>query len=195
MRRAARIDLNQPEIVRALRSAGAVVTSMAPLGGGVSDLLVSFRQRWLVMECKADDGELTEDQKIWIGAQRAPVYIVHSPSEAVRLLDAVTPDWLLGLAASAEKRVHVCQGPQGEEELIAPEQPCLREKLRDRVHHALKASWRAHTKLSENELCEMLGASKASKRVEKALRALVREGLAKREGNNRNAMYWAEGST
>lgn len=195
MRRAARIDITQPAIVRALRDAGAVVTSMARLGGGVSDLLVSFRQRWFVMECKAEDGDLNEDQKRWIGEQRAPVYVVRTPAEAVRLLDGMAPDWLLGLAASAEKRVHVCAGPSGDDEPMAPEQSTHRETLRDRVHNALKVSWRANAKLSENELCEQLGASKTSKRVEKALRALVREGLAKREGNNRNAMYWAESST
>lgn len=88
MRRAARVDDNQGAIVAALRRIGAVVTPLHMVGGGVSDLLVSFRQRWLVMEVK--DGslppsrrKLTPDEARWIGEQRAPVYIVTDPLEAV----------------------------------------------------------------------------------------------------------------
>lgn len=72
----------------ALRKIGAVVTPLHAVGKGVSDLLVSFRQKWLVMEVK--DGakppsarKLTKDEERWIGEQRAPVYIVTSPIEAV----------------------------------------------------------------------------------------------------------------
>ena len=43
MRRAARIDRNQPEIVKALRQVGAHVTSLAAVGDGVPDLLVGFQ--------------------------------------------------------------------------------------------------------------------------------------------------------
>lgn len=88
MRRAARVDANQEEVVAALRKIGAVVTPLHAVGNGVSDLLVSFRQKWLVMEVK--DGakppsarKLTPDEERWIGEQRAPVYIVTSPLEAV----------------------------------------------------------------------------------------------------------------
>lgn len=96
MRRAARIDENQPEIVLALRKAGARVTPLHQVGGGVSDLLVSWRQRWLVLEIKNPtkprcDQELTEDQVAWIGDQKAPVYIVKSPLEALAVLETVKP--------------------------------------------------------------------------------------------------------
>ena len=40
MRRAGKIDANQPEIVAALRDAGCSVLSLAQLGGGVPDLLI-----------------------------------------------------------------------------------------------------------------------------------------------------------
>ena len=95
MRRAAKIDANQPEVVAGLRKIGAVVTPLHRVGEGVSDLLVSFRQRWLVMEVK--DGslppsrrELTTDQKRWIAAQRAPVYVVNSPQDAIDICMRIT---------------------------------------------------------------------------------------------------------
>ena len=193
-RRAARIDANQPDIVKGLRAFGASVTSMASLGDGVPDLLIGFRQRWYVMEVKAEDGELTPDQIDWIAKQRAPVYTVKSLEHAIKFLTDMTPDWLLGLEATAMKqRTHLCEGPGiGDDEPMAPAEPTRKESLVDRVHEALKTSWRSHVKLSVNDLCERLVVSKASKRVEKALRALIREGLAQREGNNRTAMYWAE---
>lgn len=96
MRRAARVDANQVEVVKALRKIGATVTPIHVIGKGVSDLLVSFRQRWLVLEVK--DGAkppskraLTLDEKKWIGEQKAPVFIVTSPLEAVTLLNSVAP--------------------------------------------------------------------------------------------------------
>ena len=72
MRRAAKIDANQPAIVEALRSvAGVSVCSLAGLGDGVPDLLVGARG--LSYLCEVKDGEkspsrrmLTPDQRRWI---------------------------------------------------------------------------------------------------------------------------------
>ena len=50
--RAARIDANQPEIVKALRDVGAFVQSLATIGKGCPDLLVAFRGKWHVLEVK-----------------------------------------------------------------------------------------------------------------------------------------------
>ena len=93
--RVRRVDDNQAEVVKALRKIGAEVTHLHTLGRGVSDLLVSFRQGWYVLEVK--DGRkppsaraLTKDEKSWIGLQRAPVYVVNSPDEAVGLLTGLT---------------------------------------------------------------------------------------------------------
>jgi hypothetical protein len=41
-RRAAKVDISQPGIVKALRDAGCTVVSLAPLGNGVPDLLVGW---------------------------------------------------------------------------------------------------------------------------------------------------------
>lgn len=91
MRRAARIDENQPAIVAALRKVGAEVTPLHRVGQGVSDLLVSFRQQWWLMEVKNPqkpkrDQKLKPDQVEWIGKQRAPVFVVYTPEEAVGIL-------------------------------------------------------------------------------------------------------------
>ena len=96
MRRAAKVDANQADVVKALRQIGVVVTPIHQLGKGVPDLLCSYRQVWTLLEVK--DGEkppsareLTPDEKRWISAQRAPVFIVTSPLEAVGLLQSIKP--------------------------------------------------------------------------------------------------------
>jgi hypothetical protein len=203
VRYAARVDDNQGEIVKALRKIGAVVTPIHRLGGGVSDLLVSFRQKWWVLEVK--DGKkppservLTPDEKRWIGEQKAPVYIVTSAAEAVQFLNDVAPDWLLGLEVRAmTARTHICEGPKpGADEPMAEEVKEDRRLLVDRVLEALRAAARSNQKMQSDQLCDQLGASKTSKRVEKALRTLCDQGLAVREGNNRRSLYSAtQGST
>ena len=68
--RAAKIDANQVEIVKALRQAGATVQSLASVGKGVPDLLIGFANKTALMEVK--DGskvksaqKLTPDQIEW----------------------------------------------------------------------------------------------------------------------------------
>lgn len=94
MRRAARVDGNHPALVAALQQVGATVTSLATVGGGVSDLLVSYRGRWHVLEVK--DGnkppsarKLRPAQFAWMAAQRAPVHVVTTVDEALSAVGAV----------------------------------------------------------------------------------------------------------
>lgn len=70
MRRAAKIDANQPAIVAALRKAGATVYSLAAVGQGIPDLLVGYSGKTALIEVK--DGSkppsaraLTPDQQQW----------------------------------------------------------------------------------------------------------------------------------
>jgi len=67
VRRAAKTDRNQSEIVQALRDVGASVYSLAAVGDGIPDLLIGFRRSTYLLEVK--DGkkkpsarELTPDQ-------------------------------------------------------------------------------------------------------------------------------------
>ena len=94
MRRAAKVDANQEQIVSALRAAGAVVQSLAAIGSGVPDLLVAFRGNLFLLECK--DGskapskqKLTDKQVKWHQAWGALVEVVNSPEAALRAIGAL----------------------------------------------------------------------------------------------------------
>jgi hypothetical protein len=95
-RRAAKVDSNHADIVKALRKVGAFVQSLATVGDGCLDLLVAYQGHWHVIEIK--DGtkppsqrRLTPDQVRWISVldTRAPVYVVKSVDEAIACLNAV----------------------------------------------------------------------------------------------------------
>lgn len=98
MRRAARIDATHTEIVAGLRACGAAVTSLAGVGAGVPDLLVSYRSRWAVLEVKqplgprggesADGQRLRASQRKWLASQRAPVHVVRSLDDALEAIGA-----------------------------------------------------------------------------------------------------------
>jgi Holliday junction resolvase len=88
MRKAAKIDDNQPEIVEALEKAGCSVQSLAAVGKGVPDLLVGRAGVNYVLEVK--DGSkspsrrrLTSDQFTWSMAWRGEFAVVCSVDEAL----------------------------------------------------------------------------------------------------------------
>lgn len=91
MRRAAKVDANQTEIVKALRQVGASVQSLAATGKGVPDLLVGFRGKNLLLEVK-DGGKaksarkLTPDQIEWHQGWRGHVAVVESAEQAIKVL-------------------------------------------------------------------------------------------------------------
>lgn len=92
MRRAAKVDANQEQVVSALRAAGATVQSLAPIGRGCPDLLVALRQQMYLMEVKDGNGKPNEMQLKWHAAWGAPVHVVYGPEDALRVvgvLDAV----------------------------------------------------------------------------------------------------------
>ena len=70
MRRAAKVDRNQAEIVKALRSAGCTVQSLAAIGKGCPDILVGYRGRNYLFEIKDPTQPLSKqalkpDQIVW----------------------------------------------------------------------------------------------------------------------------------
>lgn len=94
MRRAARVDDNQGEIVAALRAAGCSVTSLASVGKGCPDLVVGRNGVNYLLEVK--DGKkppskrrLTDDEKTWHNAWRGHVAIVNSVEEALQVVGFV----------------------------------------------------------------------------------------------------------
>lgn len=96
MRRAARVDRNQSEVMAALRTVGATVHSLAAVGNGVPDLLVGFRRGTYLLEVK--DGtkkpsarELTTDQIAWhLEWSGGPCVVVNSVGEALAAIGATS---------------------------------------------------------------------------------------------------------
>lgn len=90
-RRANKVDANHGEIVDALRAVpGVRVQSLAPVGGGVPDLLVSVAGLNLLLEVKVPNGPkakrrwvLTEDQETWHSMWTGQVCVVASVDEAL----------------------------------------------------------------------------------------------------------------
>lgn len=88
MRARGRTDANQEAIVRALRSAGMCVQSLAAMGGGVPDLLVGWRSHNFLLEVK--DGNkppsaraLTVAEQNWHDQWGGSVVTVCTPDDAV----------------------------------------------------------------------------------------------------------------
>ena len=100
MRRAARIDANQPEIVDGLRKAGATVQTLATVGDGCPDLLIGYRGKNYAAEVKDPNREgkkyrehetarvLTEDQHKWHFFWQGQVSVIWTIDEALELIGA-----------------------------------------------------------------------------------------------------------
>lgn len=96
MRRTAKVDANQESIVKALRTVGASVQSLAAIGNGVPDLLVGFRGQTWLMEIK--DGakipsrqQLTDDQIKWHSNwQGGTLAVINSTDAALKLIGAIS---------------------------------------------------------------------------------------------------------
>lgn len=91
MRRNAKVDVNQGDIVDALRAVGAKVEPLHQVGGGVPDLLVSWRGDLWLLEVKVPGGKLTPKQQEWHAVWRCDrVRIVTSVDQALRAIGAIT---------------------------------------------------------------------------------------------------------
>jgi hypothetical protein len=97
MRRAARTDGNQAEIVAALRAAGASVHPCHAAGQGFPDLTVGYRGvNWLIevkdpSKPKADQ-KLTPAQEGWHRDWRGQVAVVRTPEEALAVIGVTWKD-------------------------------------------------------------------------------------------------------
>ncbi len=89
MRRAARVDANQVEIVEAFRAHGCDVLHTHQLGKGAPDLFVAFSGIWLAIEVKAQQGKLTEAQeRLYAGLKTRP-RIVRNVDEVDATVDTL----------------------------------------------------------------------------------------------------------
>lgn len=88
---AKRADANQPEIVEALRAAGASVQHTHEIGRGCPDLAVGFRGQnyWLEVKTPYTMNDLTDDELRWHMNWRGNVYVVGTVDEALRAIGAL----------------------------------------------------------------------------------------------------------
>ena len=91
VRKRAKIDANQAEIVAVLRRAGCTVQSLATIGNGCPDLLCGIRGRNYLLEVKdinqpPSKAKLTEDEWEWHRAWNGTVDVVYSAEQALRVL-------------------------------------------------------------------------------------------------------------
>lgn len=89
--RAARIDANQPEIIKALRAVGCSVQPLHTVGQGTPDLLVGIASKNVLMEVKdgsrvPSEQKLTPDQVKWHASWRGNVVVVKSVDEALAVV-------------------------------------------------------------------------------------------------------------
>lgn len=98
MRRAAKVDSNQPAIVAALREAGAQVQSLVRVGDGCPDLLVTYRRQCFLLEVKdpsqpPSKRRLTPLEASWHARFATPwLRVVETPDEALEAIGAVRPN-------------------------------------------------------------------------------------------------------
>ena len=98
IRRAARTDANHSEIKSALERIGCYVVDCAHVGQGFPDLVIAFRNRWVLLEIK--DGaksksrrKLTGPQTIFhaeAAAKNCKVHIVTSVDDAIAAVQSET---------------------------------------------------------------------------------------------------------
>lgn len=94
MRRAAKVDANQSEIVAALRAVGATVQPLHSVGKGCPDLAVGYRGQTFLIEVKDGDKfpserRLTPDQLEWHGGWKGHVAVAETVKEALTIIGAL----------------------------------------------------------------------------------------------------------
>ena len=87
MRRIARVDRNQAEIVQALRGMGATVQHLHTIGKGCPDILVGFGGKNYLMEIKSSTKQnLTLHQRSWHEKWQGETLVISSVDEAISAL-------------------------------------------------------------------------------------------------------------
>lgn len=94
MRRAARTDANQTDIVDALRKVGASVAITSAVGDGFPDLVVGHRGRNFLLEIKDGDKppsrwKLTKAEQKFFDEWLGEVNVIKSVEEALELLGVI----------------------------------------------------------------------------------------------------------
>lgn len=86
MRRRAKVDGNHAEIVDAFRKAGCSVVSLAPIGGGVPDLIVGSDGYNVMVEVKQPKGQRNLLQRQFDHEWNGWIEVIRSTDEAMALV-------------------------------------------------------------------------------------------------------------
>ena len=89
-----RADINQADIVKRLRQAGASVVVLSSLGSGIPDLLIGWHGRNYLAEVKNLEGrgtKLTPDETLFFNQWQGQVDLVTCVEDVLSLLDAIEP--------------------------------------------------------------------------------------------------------
>ena len=91
MRKRARKDMNQDEIVSTFRYLGFSVAITSALGGGFPDIVIGKNEKNWLVEIKNGDlspseRELTDDEKDFHEKWKGKIFIVNSVDEAITLV-------------------------------------------------------------------------------------------------------------
>lgn len=91
VRRAARVDENQANIVKDLRKLGYSVTDLSSVGQGCPDIMVGARALNFLFEIKNPtkpkaDRQLTQDQKDFFAEWHGQVRKIETVDEAIRVI-------------------------------------------------------------------------------------------------------------
>jgi len=86
MRRAAKVDAGQAEIVKALRKVGCSVLSLAAIGKGAPDILLGYKGKNVLIEIKRSKGKLNDQQEAFKSEWRGDLCVVRSVDEALMVI-------------------------------------------------------------------------------------------------------------
>ena len=87
--RAARADKNQPEIVAALRAAGATVHHLHTVGGGCPDIIVGYQGVNYLMEIKTETGKLNAREQEFFELWRGQCVVVRNVDMALNVIGII----------------------------------------------------------------------------------------------------------
>ena len=90
MRRAAKIDNNQTDLVRELREMGFSVLLLHRVGSGCPDILVGRAGRNLLVEIKQGRGKLTPDEDAFLSEWRGAAIVARTADEVLAEFERVT---------------------------------------------------------------------------------------------------------
>jgi hypothetical protein len=88
MRRKARRDTNEPDIIQAIKDMGASVVQLND--PGIPDLLIGLNGVNVLAEVKTDIGKLTHEQTYFMGNWTGQAAVVRTAQDVIELLTRIT---------------------------------------------------------------------------------------------------------